>query len=98
MCEVIFVSFIYLCVSDGALLYANPGHNVTLSCFYASSVHYFSWYKQVAGCRSITITISHVYVIKQHHFLNVMQVKSFTCLVGLFMKKYDVIFHFGAFC
>ncbi|KAG8006279.1 hypothetical protein GBF38_005516 [Nibea albiflora] len=34
----------------GALLYANPGHNVTLPCFFGSSnVKYLSWYKQAAG-------------------------------------------------
>ncbi|XP_068570006.1 immunoglobulin superfamily member 2-like [Cebidichthys violaceus] len=33
----------------GALLYAKPGHNVTLPCFYVSSANNLCWYKQVAG-------------------------------------------------
>ncbi len=37
-----------ICVSDGALLYTNLGHNVTLPCFSSSAKH-LSWYKQVAG-------------------------------------------------
>lgn len=45
-----FKVFISICVSDGALLYANPGHNVTLPCFFGSTnVKYLSWYKQAAG-------------------------------------------------
>uniref|UniRef100_A0A3B4V932 Immunoglobulin domain-containing protein n=1 Tax=Seriola dumerili TaxID=41447 RepID=A0A3B4V932_SERDU len=36
-----------LSLSDGALLYANLGDNVTLLCF--SSVRNLCWYKQVAG-------------------------------------------------
>ncbi|XP_030286143.1 uncharacterized protein LOC115589443 [Sparus aurata] len=32
----------------GSLLYANPGHNVTLPCFYNSGSQ-LCWYKQVAG-------------------------------------------------
>lgn len=45
-------SFFSVCVSDGALLYANTGHNVTLPCFYASdSAKHLCWYKQVAGER-----------------------------------------------
>lgn len=40
--------YISLCVSDGSLLYANPGHSVTLPCFY-SSASQLCWYKQVAG-------------------------------------------------
>ncbi|XP_075943001.1 uncharacterized protein LOC142945948 [Anarhichas minor] len=33
----------------GALLYAKPGHNVTLPCFYVSRANNLCWYKQVAG-------------------------------------------------
>uniref|UniRef100_A0A3Q3DZC0 Uncharacterized LOC109992832 n=1 Tax=Labrus bergylta TaxID=56723 RepID=A0A3Q3DZC0_9LABR len=38
-----------LCLSDGALLYADPGQHVTLPCVFTSSAKYMSWYKQVAG-------------------------------------------------
>ncbi|TNN39078.1 Viral T-cell receptor beta chain-like T17T-22 [Liparis tanakae] len=33
----------------GALLYAEPGHNVTLPCFYVTTANNLCWYKQVAG-------------------------------------------------
>lgn len=41
--------YLCICVSAGTLLSANPGHNVTLPCFYDSSARNLCWYKQVAG-------------------------------------------------
>ena len=38
-----------MCVSDGGLLYANLGDNITLPCFYTSGSKHLSWYKQTAG-------------------------------------------------
>ena len=43
------IDFLFLCVSDGALLYTEPGHNVTLPGFYVSGANNVCWYKQVAG-------------------------------------------------
>ncbi|KAF3697585.1 Ig kappa chain V region K-25 [Channa argus] len=44
-----YVLMIPLFRAYGALLYAKPGDNVTLPCFYASESKYLCWYKQVAG-------------------------------------------------
>uniref|UniRef100_UPI0037E7413A uncharacterized protein n=1 Tax=Semicossyphus pulcher TaxID=241346 RepID=UPI0037E7413A len=44
-----YVLFVLLYRADCALLYANPGQNVTLQCFFDSSAKYLSWYKQVTG-------------------------------------------------
>uniref|UniRef100_A0A8C2ZCL6 Ig-like domain-containing protein n=1 Tax=Cyclopterus lumpus TaxID=8103 RepID=A0A8C2ZCL6_CYCLU len=38
-----------LVVLNGALLYAEPGHDVTLRCFCVSRANNLCWYKQVAG-------------------------------------------------
>ncbi|XP_070786342.1 polymeric immunoglobulin receptor-like [Enoplosus armatus] len=45
----VYVLLVPLFRAYGALLYTNPGHNVTLPCFYASSAKHLCWYKQVAG-------------------------------------------------
>ncbi|XP_051231314.1 uncharacterized protein LOC127349534 isoform X14 [Dicentrarchus labrax] len=44
-----YVLLVLLFGADGAVLYTNPGHSVTLPCFYGASVKYLCWYKQVAG-------------------------------------------------
>uniref|UniRef100_A0A3B5Q3E5 Immunoglobulin kappa light chain-like n=1 Tax=Xiphophorus maculatus TaxID=8083 RepID=A0A3B5Q3E5_XIPMA len=44
-----FDSPIFICVSDGNVLYADFGDNVTLRCFYTSSASHLNWYKQVPG-------------------------------------------------
>uniref|UniRef100_A0A3Q3GIT4 Ig-like domain-containing protein n=1 Tax=Kryptolebias marmoratus TaxID=37003 RepID=A0A3Q3GIT4_KRYMA len=42
-------SDLFFCVSDGDVLYANLGDDVSLPCFFTSSATHLSWYKQVAG-------------------------------------------------
>ncbi|XP_051285203.1 uncharacterized protein LOC127379540 isoform X2 [Dicentrarchus labrax] len=44
-----YVLLVPLFGADGTVLYTNPGHSVTLPCFYDARVKYLSWYKQVAG-------------------------------------------------
>ncbi|XP_061566126.1 uncharacterized protein LOC133420450 [Cololabis saira] len=44
-----YVLLVPLCGAYGDVLYAHPGDNVTLSCFYTASSKHLSWYKQVAG-------------------------------------------------
>uniref|UniRef100_A0A3P9NEW5 Ig-like domain-containing protein n=1 Tax=Poecilia reticulata TaxID=8081 RepID=A0A3P9NEW5_POERE len=39
----------FTCFSDGDVLYADFGDNVTLHCFYTSSASHLNWYKQVPG-------------------------------------------------
>lgn len=70
MCKVMFVSFICLCVSDGAVLYADPGHNVTLLCFYGPSAGYLCWYKQVAGEQPQIISLFYKHLPKHNGFHN----------------------------
>ncbi|XP_059210409.1 uncharacterized protein LOC131989237 [Centropristis striata] len=45
----LFVLLVTFFEAHGVLLYANPGHNVTLPCYYDSSATNLCWYKQVAG-------------------------------------------------
>uniref|UniRef100_A0A3P8TLZ7 Ig-like domain-containing protein n=1 Tax=Amphiprion percula TaxID=161767 RepID=A0A3P8TLZ7_AMPPE len=45
--SILFYSILFY--SNGALLYANLGDDVTLFCHYASEAKYLLWYKQVAG-------------------------------------------------
>lgn len=40
---------IFLFISDGDVLYANSGDNVTLHCFCDSTAKHLSWYKQIPG-------------------------------------------------
>ncbi|XP_069014912.1 uncharacterized protein [Embiotoca jacksoni] len=44
-----YVLFVLVFRAYGALLYANPGDNVTLPCYYVFRAKHLCWYKQVAG-------------------------------------------------
>ncbi|XP_041635897.1 uncharacterized protein LOC121504880 [Cheilinus undulatus] len=54
---------VLLYTAYGALLYAEPGQNVTLPCFLNSSINQLSWYKQNAG--DPPQIISTIYKLKQ---------------------------------
>lgn len=60
----------YLCFSDGALVFANIGDNVTLPCFYASGAKYLCWYKQVAGQQPQIISSSYIHLPESNSFHN----------------------------
>ncbi|XP_060887597.1 uncharacterized protein LOC132958648 [Labrus mixtus] len=44
-----YLLFFVLHTAYGALLYADPGQQVTLPCVFTSGAKYLSWYKQAAG-------------------------------------------------
>ncbi|XP_071335546.1 uncharacterized protein [Trachinotus anak] len=66
----VFQSSVYLSLSDGALLYANLGDNVTLPCFHSSGAKDLSWYKQVAGEQPQIISSFYKHSLRFNSFYN----------------------------
>ncbi|KAA8582567.1 uncharacterized protein LOC116707407 isoform X1 [Etheostoma spectabile] len=59
--------------ATGTLLSTNPGHNVTLPCFYNSSAKHLCWYKQVAGEQPQIISSFYKYLPDSNKFYNQFQ-------------------------
>lgn len=75
--------WVILCVSDGDLLYANLGDNITLPCFYPSASKHLSWYKQVAGQQPQIISSFYKPVVGSNKFVKEFQGnKRFSVHVG----------------
>nr|XP_057923803.1 uncharacterized protein LOC131125875 [Doryrhamphus excisus] len=55
--------------ADATVLFARPGENVSLPCFFepgATGAKYLCWYKQVAGDKPEMVTSFYVYLRKSH--------------------------------
>ncbi|XP_063756376.1 uncharacterized protein LOC134875706 isoform X2 [Eleginops maclovinus] len=66
----IYVLVVILFRAYGALLYTQPGKNVTLKCFYTSSAKNLCWYKQVAGRQPKIVSSIYTHLRNKNIFYN----------------------------
>ncbi|XP_078132603.1 uncharacterized protein LOC144534508 [Sander vitreus] len=77
-----YVLLVLVFGASGTLLSANPGHNVTLPCFYDSSAKNLCWYKQVAGEKPQIVSSFYKYSPDSNKFHNQFQDKRFSVRIG----------------